>query len=68
MDSLENMMKLNIWHYFILIYSHKFMKIKINPDHGLPLEKTLNMHNVVMLVKSIFNKNHNHLSFLIFFK
>ena len=42
------------------VYSHKIMKIKINPDHGLLLEKTLNMHNVVMLVKSVFNKNHNH--------
>lgn len=35
-------------------------KIKINSDDYLPLEKTPNMHNVVALVKSVFNKNQNH--------
>ena len=36
------------------------MKIKINSDDDLPLEKALNMHNVVILIKSFFKKNHNH--------
>ena len=36
-----------------VVYSHKNTDIKINDD--LPLEKTLNMHNLVMLVKSVFN-------------
>ena len=36
------------------------MKIKINCDDDLHLEETLNMHNVVMLIESAFNKNHNH--------
>ena len=36
------------------------MKTKINSDDDLTLEKTLNMHNVAILVKSGFNKNHNH--------
>ena len=35
------------------------MKIKINSDDDLPLEKTF--HNVVILIKSIFNKCYNHL-------
>ena len=42
------------------IYHHKYTKIKINSDNDLPLEKTLNMNNVVILVKSIFSKNQNH--------
>ena len=36
------------------------MKIKINLDDDLPLGKTLNMHNVGIRIKSVFNKNHNH--------
>ena len=42
------------------VYSHDFMKIKISSDGDLPLQKTLSMHNVVILVKSVFNKNHNY--------
>ena len=42
------------------IYSHKEVKIKINPDDHLPLEKTLNIHNAVLHIESVFNKNHNH--------
>ena len=42
------------------IYSHKYMKIKSNSDNDLPLEKTLDMDNVVILIKSVLNKNHNH--------
>ena len=42
------------------VYFHKFMKIKINLDDDLPLGKTLNMHNVGIRIKSVFNKNHNH--------
>ena len=26
----------------------------------IPLGKTLNMHNVIILAKSIFNNNHNY--------
>ena len=32
------------------------MKIKFNSDDDLPLEKALNMHNVVILLKSFFKK------------
>ena len=45
------------------VYNHKYTKIKINSDDDLPLEigiKILNMYNVVVLIKSIFNKYHNH--------
>ena len=40
---------------------HKYMKIKINSaEDYLPLEKTINLHIVVKIIKSAFNKNHNH--------
>ena len=42
------------------IYSHEYMKIKINPDADLPLEKLIAMHNVIILIKSVFNRNDNH--------
>ena len=42
------------------IYSHKYSKIKINLDYDLPLEKTEDTANVVILIKSIFNENHNY--------
>ena len=36
------------------------MKIVINSDNDLHLAKTLDMHNVIILVKSLLDKNHNH--------
>ena len=35
------------------------MKIKINSNDGIPLQKTLNMHDVVIIFKSGFGKNYN---------
>ena len=35
------------------------MKIKINSDDDSPLEETLNIHNVVICIKSVFKKNHS---------
>ena len=42
------------------VHTHKYMKIKINWENDLHLEKILNMHDVVGLIKSVFSKNHNH--------
>ena len=42
------------------IYSHKYAKIKNNSGDNLPLEKTSNMHNVVILIKTLFNENYNY--------
>ena len=36
------------------------MKSKINSDDDLSLEKTINMHNIVTLLISVFNENHTH--------
>ena len=35
----------------IINFSHKFLKIKIGLDYDLPLEKTINMHNGIILIK-----------------
>ena len=42
------MFKINI----LDVYSHKYAKIKINSDDDLPLEKTINMQNIVILIKT----------------
>ena len=42
------------------IYCHN-IKIKIDSEDDLPSEKKINIYNVVILFKSAFNENHNHL-------
>ena len=41
------------------VFSHNYAKIKIDSDDDLPLEKTVTLHNVVILIKLVFNKNQN---------
>ena len=40
------------------IFSHYFTKIKIDSYDYLPLEKTLTLNNVIILIKSVLDKNH----------
>ena len=47
------------------IYSHK-IRIKIDSDDDLPLEKTINMHNALIIFRSLFNENHNHYYYKVF--
>ena len=56
------MLKINISD----VYSHKYTKVKINFDDYLPLEKTLN--NILILVRSVFNKNIIIISIICFLK
>ena len=42
------------------VVSHKYAKIKIDSNGNLLLKKTITMHNVIILIKSVFNENHNH--------
>ena len=39
------------------VLSYKYVKIKIDSDNDLPQEETLALHNVIRLIKSVFNKN-----------
>ena len=45
---------------------HNYAKIKIDSYDSLPLEKALTLHNVIILIKSVFNKDQNHYYYNIF--
>ena len=47
-------------------FSHNYATIKIDSDDNLPLEKTLTLHNVFMLIKSVFNKKQNQYYYNVF--
>ena len=42
------------------VFSHNYSKIKIGLDDDLPLGKTLPLHNVTILSKSVFIEDQNH--------
>ena len=48
------------------IFSHYFAKIKVDSYDSLPIEKILNLHNVIIHIKSILNKDKNHNYYKIF--
>ena len=47
-------------------FSHNYARIKTDSYDSLSLEKTLTLHNVIILIKSVFNKNQNHYHYNIF--
>ena len=49
-------------------FSHIYAKIKIDSFNSLHIEKTLTLHNVIMLIKPVFNKEENHYYYNIFLK
>ena len=46
--------------------NHNFGKIRIDSYNSLPIEKILTFHNVIILIKSVINKNKNHCYYSIF--
>ena len=48
------------------VFSHNYARIKIDSYNSLPLEKRLTLHNVLILIKSFFDKNQNHYYYKIF--
>ena len=42
------------------ILSHYFPKLKVDSYDFLPIEKILTLHNAIMHIKSILNKDKNH--------
>ena len=48
------------------IFSHYFSKIKVHSYDFLPTEKTLTLHNVVILIQSVLNKDKNCYHYKIF--
>ena len=48
------------------VFSHNHAKIKVDSCDSLPLEKTLTLWNVIIFIKSVFNKDKNHYYYNIF--
>ena len=48
------------------IFSHTFAKIKVDSYDSLPAEKRLTLHNVIIHIKSVLNKDKNYYYYEIF--
>ena len=48
--------------------NHSFAEIRIDSYNSLPIEKILTFHNVIILIKSVVNKNKNGYYYNIFFE
>ena len=66
-------MEVNIWRYFVLLKKYEEMYIKIrnlirtitdnskfNLDDNLPLKKTLELRNMVIVFRSVFHEDHKY--------
>ena len=42
------------------IFSHYFAQIKVDSYDSLPIEKRLTLHNVIITIRTVLNKNKNH--------
>ena len=42
-----------------MFFSHNYAMIKVDFDDSLPLEETLTLHNDIIHIKSVFNKDPN---------
>ena len=47
-------------------FSHYFAKTKVDSYDSLPIEKILTLHNVIILIKSVSNKDKNNYYYKIF--
>ena len=48
------------------VISHFCTKIKVDSCDSLPLERKLAFHNIIITIKSVFNKNKNNYFFNVF--
>ena len=46
--------------------NHNLLRIRIDSYNSLPIEKMLTFHNVIILIKSVVNKNENYYDYNIF--
>ena len=47
-------------HFFTYIFSNYYLEIKVDSYDSLPIEKMLTLHNVIIHIKSVPNKDKNH--------
>ena len=38
----------------------KYMKMKVNSDYDLPLNKTLGLRNMIIVVTAVFHEDNNY--------
>ena len=50
------------------LFSRCYAKMKVDSYDCLPPEKILTLHNVIMLIKSVHNKDQNHYYYDVFFE
>ena len=50
------------------VISHNYARNERDSHGSLPLGKTLTLHNVIILIKSVFNKDQNYYYYSIFFE
>ena len=50
------------------VFSHYYATIKVGSDDTLPIEKTVTLLNVLILIKSVLNKDQDHYYYNIFFQ
>ena len=48
------------------VISHNYARIKVDSYDCLTLEKTMPLHNVIIFITSVFNKNQNNYYYNIF--
>ena len=48
------------------VFPHNYAKNKFDSDDDMPLKETLTLHNVIILIKSVFDKDQNHYCYNIF--
>ena len=41
-------------------YDEKYMKIKFNSDYELPLNKTIEIHSMIIVVRAVFYENNKN--------
>ena len=61
-DSIENGIRYLIGRKSGMTYvtSHNYAKIKVDSYDSFPREKTMTFHNVIIFIKSVFNKDKNN--------
>ena len=41
-------------------YDEKYIKIKFNSDDGLPLNKTIEIHSIIIVARAVFHENNKY--------
>ena len=65
-DAIRYLELLSEKSYITDSINNNFAIIRINPYNSLPIEKILTFHDVIMLIKSVVNKNKNNFYYNIF--